>query len=122
MAIEKVKEFLDDYEDDFYPPKKEPEIDIPLYGKGDNYIPTEEQLQMNAMINNVPGNTDIEKQNHLAELERACQNWDSEEWQKIIIHADSQLMTKEIGRRLEIFEKFVANNRSNLDLLKSQDL
>ena len=33
MAIEKVKEFLDDYEDDFYPPKKEPEIDIPLYGK-----------------------------------------------------------------------------------------
>lgn len=121
MAKEKIKEFLDDYEDDFYP-KKEPGIQIPDFALGDNYIPSEEQIQMQAMLNNTPNNTDLEKINHLAELERACQNWDAEEWLRVILHADAHMMLAEVDRRIESYEKCINGNRANLDELAIKKL
>ena len=97
--------FDEDYEDiGDYTPKVKKSIEIPdfLKSKGESTeLPTEEQILAQAVLNNVPNNTDIEKQNHLAELERACQNWDVEEWNAVITHASSHLMTKELDRRLE---------------------
>jgi len=122
-----MTDFIDDYEEDIqtdYFPKKKTDIDIPefLIRRETETLPTEEQLMANAMLNNTPGNTDIEKQNHLAELERACQNWDSEEWAKVIIHADSHLMFAELDRRMENYEKSITDTRSILNMLSSQKL
>lgn len=116
--------FEEEYEGD-YTPKSKKSIEIPefLKNRGENVeLPTEEQIIAQATLNNVPNNTDIEKQNHLAELERACQNWDLEEWKAVITHASSHLMTKELDRRLEYSEKYIANTRANLELLASQKL
>lgn len=118
--------FDEDYENiGDYTPKVKKSIEIPdfLKNKGESAeLPTEEQILTQAVLNNVPNNTDIEKQNHLAELERACQNWDVEEWNAVITHASSHLMTKELDRRLEYSEKYIANTRANLELLASQKL
>lgn len=118
-------DFLDDLDENEpdYIPRKRSSIDIPDFlSKNTSELPTEEQLIQQAILNNVPNNTDIEKQNHLAELERACQNWDEEEWSSVIIHASSNLMTKELNRRLEYLEMYIANTRSNMELLASQKL
>lgn len=112
---------LDEIEPD-YIPRKRSEIEIPDFLQKSSELPTEEQIIAQATLNNVPNNTDIEKQNHLAELERACQNWDNEEWSSVIIHASSNLMTKELNRRLEYLEMYIANTRSNMELLASQKL
>ena len=123
-----MTDFLDDYDDElqdsFFPKKKREELEIPDFlSKGkDEPLPTEEQLMANAILNNVPSNTDIEKQNHLAELERACQNWDTEEWAKIIIHADSHLMFAELDRRMESYEDSIKDTRAMLEKLSSQKL
>lgn len=107
-------------------PQREKEIEIPDFLKrrdtGSIELPTEEQLMQQAMLNNVPNNTDIEKQNHLAELERACQNWDDDEWHAVIIHAASRDMTAELDRRLKVFESYISNTRSNMEVLTSQKL
>lgn len=117
--------FDEDYEDigDFKP-KVEKQIEIPdfLRNKSEVELPTEEQIIAQATLNNVPNNIEIEKQNHLSELERASQNWDDDEWNAIITHAGSHLMTKELDRRLEYSEKYIANTRANLELLASQKL
>jgi len=105
-----------------YYPQPEREIEIPEFLRKTSELPTEEAILTQAVLNNVPNNTDIEKQNHLAELERACQNWDEEEWERVIIHASSHLMTRELDRRLEYSEKYIANTRANLELLASQKL
>ena len=112
----------DELEEKYNPKGKRVALDIPEFLQSTSELPTEEQLMAQAMLNNVPNNKDIEKQNHLAELERACQNWDADEWEKVIIHASSHLMTKELDRRLEYSEKYIANTRANLELLASQKL
>lgn len=119
-----MSEFIDDYVDDdnYFPKKEKAEIEIPDFLTKPNIIQTEEEAKEQAILNNTPGNIDIEKQNHLAKLEAACQNWEPDEWEKIIIHAPSHWMTTELDRRLEIHEKFVTNNRANLELLASQKL
>jgi len=121
-----MSEFLDDYiEDmpDYFPKKKREEIEIPEFlTKSRDELPAESQIIEQAILNNVPNNTDIEKQNHLAELERACQNWDVEEWTKVIIHADSHLMFAELDRRAEEHEKSINEIRVNLERLASQKL
>lgn len=114
-------DFLDDPDD--YIPRKRAEIEIPDFlQKNTGELPTEEQLMAQAMLNNTPNNVDIEKQNHLAELERACQNWDVEEWAKVIIHADSHLMIAELDRRVAVYEKFIQKSRAIDDEVKTQKL
>ncbi|MCQ2771216.1 MAG: hypothetical protein MJ236_05400 [Clostridia bacterium] len=117
-------DWLDDEElpGDNYFPKKEKEIDIPDFLNKGPELPTEEQLMAQAMLNNVPNNNEIEKQNHLAELERACQNWDEDEWHAVIIHAASRVMTAELDRRLKVMESYIQNTRSNMNLLTSQKI
>ena len=100
-------------------PKRET-LDIPEFLQSTGELPTEEQLMTQAMLNNTPNNLDIEKQNHLAELERACQNWDNEEWAKVIVRANAHLMLAEIDRRLSEYEKAIADLRSTDDRLKNQ--
>lgn len=100
------KEFIDDYEDDFYPAKKEPEIQIPEFIKGENVIPTEEQEKMSAIINNVPGKTSNEEAQHLKGMEEQSKNYNEEEWKRILYYAPSGLMTSEIQRRLEADEQY----------------
>jgi len=109
-------------EGDNYFPKKEKEIDIPDFLNKGGVLPTEDMLMAQAMLNNVPNNTDIEKQNHLAELDRACQNWDGEEWHIVIQRASSAMMSEELKRRLEVMEVYVSNQRSNMNVLTSQKL
>lgn len=116
-----AKEFIDDYEDDFYP-KKEAEIQIPEFITGENVIPTEEQLQMNALVNNVPNNTELENQKDLEEMGRVSKNWSIEIWKKIIINADAHLMLAEIDRRMEQYEKHIDGVRNNLQKLETQNL
>lgn len=121
-----MADFLDDYDEElqenYFPKKKREVIDIPNFLQSTGELPTEEQLMAQAMLNNTPNNVDIEKQNHLAELERACQNWDVEEWAKVIIHADSHLMFAELDRRAAEYEKSVADVRSSLTRLENQKL
>lgn len=121
-----MTDFLDDYEDDLQPdyfPKKAKEIEIPEFlQKKEEVLPTEEQLMAQAMLNNVPNNVDIEKQNHLSELERACQNWDEEEWNAVLIHAKSTMMTDELRRRLVTMETYIKTERSNMSFLTSQNV
>lgn len=101
-----AKEFIDDYEDDFYPPKKEPEIQIPEFIKGENVIPTEEQEKMTAILNNVPGKTSNEEAQHLKGMEETSKNYSHEEWKRVLYNAPSELMTGEIQRRLAAAEQY----------------
>lgn len=106
--------FVDDYED---------EIEIPEFLKNrDTAIPTELYQMEQAILNNTPGNPDAERLNHLNELERACQNWEPEEWERVLYHADSKLMSDELKRRLVVYEDYMSNTRSNLETLTSQKL
>ena len=106
--------FLDDYEEG---------IQIPEFlKKKEEFIPEIGDEFEQAILNNTPGNTEIEKQNHLNELERACQNWDEEEWNRVLYHASSRLMCDELKRRTSVFEDYMRNTRKNLDLLTSQKL
>lgn len=106
--------FLDDYEEG---------IQIPEFlKKKEEFIPEIGDEFEQAILNNTPGNTEIEKQNHLNELERACQNWDEEEWHRVLYHASSRLMCDELKRRTSVFEDYMMNTRKNLDLLTSQKL
>lgn len=116
-----MKEFLDDYEDDFYP-KKEQEIQIPDFIKGENVIPTEEQEQFNAIVNNVPNNSVIENQNHLKQLEEVATNYSVEEWKRVLFYAPSDMMAEELKRRIVTYEEYIANQRSNINTLTSQKL
>lgn len=116
-----MKEFLDDYEDDFYP-KKEQEIQIPDFISGENVIPNEDAEKINAMLNNVPNNTQIENQNHLKQLEEVATNYSVDEWKRVLYYAPSGMMAEELKRRLEVTEIYIANQRSNIDALANQKL
>lgn len=91
-------------------PQREKEIEIPEFLKrrdtGSMELPTEEQLMAQAMLNNVPNNTDIEEQNHLNELENVAQNWKEEEWTRVLYYAPHTLMNNEIERRMSASEEF----------------
>lgn len=118
-----MTDFLDDYEEDVqenYFPKKEKGIEIPEFLNRGSELPSEEEKMAQAMLNNMPGNVDIEKQNHLSELDRACQNWDSEEWKIVIQRAGSLEMCEELKRRLKLHELFISNLRGNDAALVSQ--
>lgn len=115
-------DFIDEFHGD-YTKRYKASIDIPDFiKKGNEALPTEEQIVAQAILDNVPGNVDIEKQNHLAELERACQNWDKEEWAKIIIHANSHLMLAEMDRRAAEYEKSILDTRAIFEKLAQQKL
>lgn len=115
------KDFIDDYEDDFYP-KKEADIQIPEFIKGENVIPTEEQDKMNAMLNNIPNNPTIENQNHLKQLEEVATNYSLDEWKRVLYYAPSDMMTDELKRRLITYEDFAAVQRDNVGALAIQRL
>lgn len=114
-------DFLDD-EDENFTPKKRVDIEIPDFLNKGVELPTEEQIIAQATLNNIPNNTDIEKQNHLAELDRACQNWDEEEWRIVIQRANSSSMCEELKRRMEVLEVYVSNQRNNMNVLTVQKL
>lgn len=107
--------------ENFYP-KKEVGIDIPDFINKGNTLTTEETQKQIAILNNVPNNKTIEDENHLNELETVAQNWSEAEWERVIIHAKSHLMTTELDRRLEFSEKYIANTRANLEILAGQKL
>lgn len=117
-----MTEFLDDYDDEDFTPHRKRNIEIPEFLMKPDELPTEEQIIAQATLNNVPNNTDIEKQNHLSELDRACQNWDSEEWKIVIQRAGSSIMCEELKRRMIVLEAFVSNQRGNLTSLDVQKL
>lgn len=91
-------------------------IEIPSFmAKDDDYYFDDEESQ--AILNNIPGNTEIEEINHLNELEVVCQNWKEAEWIRILKHADSTLICKELNERLVIQEDFIRNQKANLNTL-----
>lgn len=59
-----------------------------------------------AILNNTPGNVEIEEINHLNELEEVANNWKVEEWKRVLIKAPSDLMISEISRRIKGYEEF----------------
>lgn len=114
-------DFIDDYEDELYPPKKEAEIQIPDF-LTNKVIPTEEGIREEVVANNVPYNTKLEKIKDLEELERVCQNWSKEEWERVILHANSHLMFAELDRRAEEYENSISVIRGNLESLSGKKL
>ena len=99
-------EFIDDYENDFYPPKKEPEIQILDFITGENTIPTEDQEKVEAMLNNVPNNNTNEEKRYLNGLEEVGKNYKEDEWKRLLYSAPSDLMTQELQRRLSAAEQY----------------
>lgn len=100
--------------------QKEKVLNIPDFmGSDDISIATEIDKMNVAILNNVPGNTTIEEQNHLNELERACQNWTPEEWNVVIKHADPEKMLLEVNRQMKAHRDFISNLRSNEQTLAS---
>lgn len=118
--------FVDDYneelQDNYFPKKEKKNIEIPDFLNSGEILPTEQQQINEAILNNTPANKEIEDKNHLNELEQVCQNWRPEEWQRVILHADSQLMLKEISRRTKLYEAYVKNERDNMELLTTQNV
>ena len=92
-----IHDFNEDIREGVIPKIKRDRLDIPefLY-RGESRLDEEDA----AILNNVPGNTDIEEMNHLNELESVCQNWKEEEWVRVLYYAPPQLITNEISRRL----------------------
>lgn len=70
------------------------------------------------ILNNVPGNTEIEEINHLNELEVVCQNWKEEEWRRILIHADSTQLCEELKRRLIIQDDYIQHQKNSINQLE----
>lgn len=99
--------------------QKDVVLDIPDF-ISEKPIDTQLNVIERAILNNVPGNREIEEFNNLAELERMCQNWTPEEWERVILHADSHLMLAEVDRRLENYEKTIAQSRAVFDNLSTQ--
>lgn len=116
-VVQSVPDFIDDYSDN-------EGIQIPEFLLNrDEYIPTEDEQLTQAILNNTPNNNaEVEKMNHLNELERACQNWDVDEWKRVLLHADPAMMSDEIKRRLVTYQEFVNNQRGNMEALTSQKL
>lgn len=97
-----LNDFIDDYEDD-----EKSTIQIPDFlVKKQEINPLDVDEISHAILNNVPGNTEVEEMNHLNELENYAKNLKEKEWEKILYHAPSVFMTKEIQRRLQGHEEF----------------
>lgn len=96
-------EYIDDFDaevrEGFIPKVKRESIDIPDFlNKREDVQLTEED---SAILNNIPGNTNIEEMNHLNELESVCQNWKETEWKRVLFYAPHTLITEEIERRFK---------------------
>ena len=111
-------DFLDDYDEEFAPSHKKKGIEIPEFLQQGAIADEEAQ----AVLNNVPNNTEIEEMNHLNELKQVCKNWKEEEWERVLLSAPSGMMADELKRRLEAFEDFAHNQRTNIDRLSLLDL
>lgn len=99
------------------------QLDIPEFLKAkmpDENEPMEDEIS--AVLNNVPGNVEIEEINHLNELKQVCKNWKEEEWKRVLLSAPSEMMAEEMKRRLTAFEDYVRNQRNNMSTLEKLDL
>lgn len=113
-------EFIDDYEDD-----EEVGIQIPDFlGKKREDTPLRPMVEefTQAILNNTPGNTEAEEQNHLNQLEEVAINYSEKEWNRILLHAPSDMMSDELKRRLGTYEDYIRNTRSNMSVLADQKL
>ena len=105
-----------------YIPKKRAEIDIPDFLTKPNVVPTQEMLNAQAVLNNVPDSTENEEINHLNELEQVCKNWSVEEWRRILKHARTKAILEELVRRTEIQEDYILTTRQNMTTLDNLDV
>lgn len=98
-------DYLDDFDaevrEGYIPKMKRDKIDIPDFLASKNDVPLNEEDK--AVLNNIPGNTQIEEMNHLNELEAVAQNWKEEEWRRVLYYAPHKLMITEIDRRMSAY-------------------
>lgn len=69
----------------------------------DYYFDDEES---SAILNNVPGNSEIEKMNHLNGMEQVAKNYSAEEWTRLLYYAPSTMMLSELTRRMKGYEEY----------------
>jgi len=87
--------------------QKEAVLSVPdVFEKKENYYFDEEDT---AILNNVPGNSEIEEMNHLNELEAVCQNWKDTEWKRVLYYAPHTLITEEIERRFKADDEVISS-------------
>lgn len=94
-------DFLDDLDEEdsnYFPKSKRTTIDIPTFVEKKDF-PIEEETA--AVLNNVPGNVELEEIQHLNGIEKIAINLTEEEWIRYLFYAPHELLTREIDRRLK---------------------
>lgn len=125
-----MNDYIDDYDDEELDRiietqnarKKPVELNIPDFlSKKDEAVYSQNE-ELKATLNNVPNNSDIENINHLKQLEEVALNYSIEEWNRVLLHAPSDMMSDELKRRLRTYEEYLLNTRNNLSVLTDQKL
>lgn len=78
-------------------------IDIPQFMNEPRDIDLDEMTM--AILNNVPGNVEVEEMNHLNELEQVASNWKDAEWIRVLFKAPHKLMFDELLRRMSAYKE-----------------
>lgn len=102
------------------PEQKEKVLDIP------GFINTGDKESINdidsAILNNIPGNTEIEERKYLNELGNVCKNWKVEEWLRVLRQAPYDLMCDEVKRRGLGYIEYRQALKDADDIMKKIDL